>query len=85
MTTESRIQALLSATPAQLAAVDAVLAGHAAAGPDRLLTTRQACAVLACHRATLFRYARDGRITPVRRSARCLRWRESEVKQLGEA
>ena len=49
---------------------------------DRLLLTRDSAAILECHPKTVFRYARRGLLHPVRRSARCIRWRESEVRRL---
>lgn len=49
---------------------------------DKLLLTRAAAGVLECHPKTVFRYARRGLLHPVRRSARCVRWRESEVIRL---
>lgn len=52
MTTESRIKAVLTATPEQLAAVDAVLAGTAAA-PCRVLRRRAVAAMLGCSPRTV--------------------------------
>lgn len=55
--------------------------------PDKLILTREAAAILGCHPKTVFRYRRRGLLNPVRRSARCIRWRDSEVRRLafGEA
>ena len=55
--------------------------------PDKLILTREAAAILECHPKTVFRYRRRGLLNPIRRSARCIRWRESEVRRLafGEA
>ena len=50
--------------------------------PDRTLTTKAAAEVLECSKKSVFRYAERGLLTPVRRSARCLRWRKSEVEKL---
>ncbi|MEI7880319.1 MAG: helix-turn-helix domain-containing protein [bacterium] len=49
---------------------------------DKLILTREAAAILECHPKTVFRYRRRGLLNPVRRSARCIRWRESEVRRL---
>jgi hypothetical protein len=49
---------------------------------DKLILTREAAAILACHPKTVFRYRRRGLLHPVKRSARCIRWRESEVRRL---
>lgn len=48
---------------------------------DKLLTTRQAAAVLEHHPKTLLKLGRMGVISPVRRSKRCIRWRESEIRR----
>lgn len=54
---------------------------------EKLLTTKGAAEILDCHPKTVFRYRDAGRIGCVRRSARCIRWRQSEVERLalGEA
>ena len=49
---------------------------------DKLLNTRQAAAVLGCHPKTLLRYGLSGRLHPVRRSKRLLRWRQSEIEKM---
>lgn len=50
--------------------------------PDGLLTTKAAAGVLECHPKSVWRYANRGVLNPVRRSARCVRWRKSEVERL---
>lgn len=61
-------------------------ATHADKTPaDKLLLTREAAAILECHPKTVFRYRRRGLLNPVRRSSRCIRWRESEVRKLAYA
>lgn len=50
--------------------------------PDGLLTTKAAAGVLECHPKSVWRYARRGVLHPVRRSARTIRWRKSEVERL---
>jgi len=55
---------------------------HEAVKPDTLITTKQVAAILQCHPKSVLRYARQGMIQPVRRSARCLRWRKGEVERL---
>ena len=49
---------------------------------EKLLTTKQAAAVLGCHPKSIFRYASRGQLHPVRRSARSIRWRQSEIEKL---
>lgn len=49
---------------------------------EKLLTTRAAAAILECHPKTVFRYRAAGLLKCVRRSPRCLRWRQSEVERL---
>ena len=49
---------------------------------DKLLRTRDTAAILECHPKTVLRYARRGLLHPVRRTPRCIRWRESEVIRL---
>lgn len=51
-------------------------------GRDALLTTKQAAALIVCHPKQVFRYATRFGIEPVRRSARCIRWRESDVEKI---
>ena len=54
---------------------------------DKLLTTKQASAVLGCHPKTLLGYGLSGRLHPVRRSKRLIRWKQSEIDKMlmGEA
>ena len=49
---------------------------------EKLLTTRAAATILECHPKTVFRYRAAGLLKCVRRSKRCIRWRQSEVEQL---
>ncbi len=49
---------------------------------DRALTTRDAAQIIGCHPKSVHRYARRGLLNPIRRSARTIRWRESEVAKL---
>ncbi len=49
---------------------------------EKLILTREAAAILACHPKTVFRYRQRGLLHSVNRSARCIRWRESEVRRL---
>ncbi len=49
---------------------------------DRLLTTRSAADVLDVHPKTVFQYEKRGLIHAVRRSARHIRWKASEVERL---
>lgn len=49
---------------------------------EALLTGRQAAQILGCHPKTLFAYRRAGKLKSIRRSARCIRWRKSEIEKL---
>ena len=66
MTTESRIKAVLAATPEQLAAVDAVLAGNAAASPVRVIRRRAVAAMLGVSPRTVDALRRAGHLRAVR-------------------
>ncbi len=50
--------------------------------PDKTITTKQAADMLECCTKSVYRYAGRGLLHPVRRSARCIRWRKSEVERL---
>ena len=52
--------------------------------PGRMLTARQAAEILGCCPRSVHRYARRGLLTPCRRSARSIRFRENEVQALAE-
>ncbi len=67
MDAETRIRTLLSATPDQLAAVDAALAGRHAAPPPclRLLKMGEAAEQTGLSRVTLWRAIRDGRLQAI--------------------
>ena len=49
--------------------------------PARYLSTKAAASAAGISTRTLARYARDGKITPVRLSARKLRWDEAEISR----
>ena len=78
------LQTICRATNAPAEITRAVL--RAAKGeptqPDKTLTTRAAAVVLGCSTKTVFRYSARGLLHPIRRSARSLRWRQSEVEKL---
>jgi hypothetical protein len=72
----------VGATPDEARAIMGA-ATHADKRPtDKTITTTATAAILECHPKTVFRYARRGLLNPIRRSARCVRWRESEVQRL---
>ena len=52
--------------------------------PEKYLTTKQAAAILECHPKSIFRYAARGKISPIRRSARLIRWKQSEIVRLAD-
>lgn len=78
------LQGICRATNAPAEITRAVL--RAAKGeptrPDKTVTTKGAAGVLECSTKTVFRYAERGLLHPIRRSARSLRWRQSEVERL---
>ena len=49
---------------------------------EKLLNIRQAAAMLGCHPKTLLGYGQSGRLHPVRRSSRLIRWRQSEIEKM---
>lgn len=72
----------VGATSDEARAIMGAATGASAAPADKLILTREAAALLECHPKTVFRYRRRGLLNPVRRSSRCIRWRESEVRKL---
>lgn len=79
------IESLCRATntePERTARILAAARGTAAEDVERYLKTREAAAALDCHTRSVFRYAARGLLHPVRRSARAIRWRASEVERL---
>ncbi len=70
MTTESRIQALFTATPETLKLIDSVLTGDAITKPERPASVRlcsmgESCERLNVSRPTLWRLIQSGRIQTV--------------------
>ena len=82
MTTETRIKAVLAATPEQLAAVDAVLSG--ASSPCRVLRRRAVAAMLGVSPRTVDSLRRAGHLRAVRLPGRknVAGFVESEVSAL---
>lgn len=78
---------LANIEPERTARILAAAEGEKKPVMDKLLTTKQAAVVLGCHPKTLLRYGLDGRLHPVRRSSRLIRWRQSEIDKMlmGEA
>ena len=73
---------LANLEPERTARILAAAEGEKKPAVEKLLTTKQAAAVLGCHPKSIFRYAGRGQLHPVRRSARSVRWRQSEVEKL---
>jgi hypothetical protein len=69
------------ASPEEARRVRAALQGGTPAR-ERMLTTRTAADALDVHPKTVLHYGRSGLLHPVRRSARHLRWKASEVERL---
>ena len=51
-------------------------------GPEKYLTSKQAADIMGCCVASVFRYAKRGKLHPVRRSQRLIRWRQSEIDKM---
>ena len=45
------------------------------------ITTRRACEILGIHPVTLRRYAKQGKLTPIRYNARRIRWNLESVER----
>ena len=73
--------AALGTPPDYVRRIMAAAGGADAAKPSKLLPTRAAAAMIECHPKSLFRYARRGLLHPVKRSARCIRWRADEIER----
>ena len=73
--------AALGTSPDATRRVLAAAAGADPTRPSKLVNTREAAVLIECHPKSLFRYARRGLLHPVRRSARCIRWRADEVER----
>lgn len=48
--------------------------------PGAMLTSETVVAVTGLSIATIYRLARDGKLTPVKRGKRCTRWRSDDVR-----
>ena len=70
------------ASPDETRAIMGAATNASKAPIDKLILTREAAAILECHPKTVFRYRRRGLLHSVNRSARGIRWRESEVRRL---
>lgn len=68
---------LANLEPERTARILAAAEGDKKPAVDKLLNTRQAAAVLGCHPKTLLGYGLSGRLHPIRRSSRLIRWRQS--------
>ncbi len=65
-----------------IARLTAAAKGGAPDECEKYLRTREAAAALDCHPKSVFRYARRGLLHAVKRSARSVRWKKSEVDRL---
>lgn len=68
--------------PERTARIIAAAQGEQSDSAEKYLRTGEAAAALECHPRSVFRYAARGLLHPVRRSARAIRWRKSEVERL---
>ena len=79
------LEGLLSATnvePERMQRILAAAKDSAAETAEEYWRTRQAAAALDVHPKSIWRYARRGQLTPIKRSARSTRWKKSEVMRL---
>lgn len=72
----------ISGTPPEITRKIVMAAKGDPITPDKTITTKQAADILECCTKSVYRYADRGLLHPVRRSARCIRWRKSEVERL---
>jgi excisionase family DNA binding protein len=89
MSPDQRMMKILTADPATLAKVDAVLTGTATEKPTdpgdrRLLTQTEAAAILGVSRMTIFRMTRDGRLPVVEIRAGRLRIPSAALTELAK-
>lgn len=87
MTIEQRLSAILSAPPATLKLIDAVLSGDATSEAPRslrLLSMGDACRALGVSRPTLWRLLREGRLSAVEVRKGSRRVPESELARFVE-
>ena len=73
---------LANLEPERTARILAAAEGEKKAAVEKLLTTKQVADILGCCVASVFRYAERGKLHPVRRSKRLIRWRQSEVDKM---
>ena len=73
---------LANLEPERTARILAAAEGERKPAVEKLLNTKQAAVVLGCHPKTLLRYGIEGRLHPIRRSCRQIRWRQSEVDKM---
>ncbi len=79
------LEGLLSATnvePERMQRILAAAKDSATETAEEYWRTRQAAAALDVHPKSLWRIARRGQLHPIKRSARAVRWRKSEVMKL---
>ena len=79
------LEGLLSATNVEPERAQRILAAakdSAAETAEEYWRTRQAAAALDVHPKSLWRIARRGQLHPIKRSARAVRWRKSQVMKL---
>lgn len=79
------LEGLLAATNVEPERAQRILAAakdSAAEVAEEYWKTRQAAAALDVHPKSLWRIARRGQLHPIKRSARSVRWRKSEVMRL---
>ena len=73
---------LANLEPERTARILAAAEGEKKPLHDKLLTTKQAAAMLGCHPKTLLGYGLSGRLHPIRRSSRLIRRRQSEIEKM---
>ena len=73
---------LANLEPERTARILAAAEGERKPAVEKLLTTKQAAAILGCHPKTLLGYGLSGRLHPVRRSSHLIRWRQSEIEKM---
>ena len=73
---------LANLEPERTARILAAATHEEVKGPEKYLTSKQAAAVMGCCVKSVFRYADRGKLHPIKRSARLIRWRQSEIDKM---
>lgn len=79
-TVENLIRAAIADPGERDAAIKAIGTADKPEPKDKLLKTREAARLMDCHPKSLYLWERQGRLHPVRQTARRVRWRLHELE-----